>query len=267
MTPQVHVTHPSDGVAQLLLDNGPGNFGTAPLHERLEEALTAEREAGTRVVVLGSAVPGYFVAHGHIGDIVNNLAQLGPLSGDPRAFLRVQKELDTGPMVSIAALDGQTWGGGHLLALSCDFRVAAVTTTINQPEVMIGMPTAGEAARIVRLAGEAAAKRLLLDGRPISAAEAHRLGLVDVLVADGTALDAGVEWATWLAGRDPGVLAMNKELIVGARELDLGDALKRETTLFVDKFAERETVERLLGVQRRYDEGADSYEAFGIPPP
>jgi enoyl-CoA hydratase/carnithine racemase len=265
MSAQVQVSHPSDGVVQILLDNGPGNFATAPLHERLDEALTSARQAGARVLVLGSAVDGVFVSHGHIGDIVGNLTGSGELSGDPRAFLRVQKELDTGPMVSIAAMDGQAWGGGFLLALSCDFRVASERTTVGQPEIMAGLPTAGEAVRIARLAGEAAARRLLLDGRPLPAHEAHRLGLVDRLVPAGQALAEALEWAEWLAGRAPGDLAMDKGLIVGARDLTMTEALKRETSLFVSKFADERTVSRLMEVQRRYDAGADSYEAFGVP--
>ena len=264
MTAQVHISHPSQGVAQLLLDNGPGNFATAPLNERLEEALADVHRDGARVVVIGSAVDGVFVSHGHIGDIIGNLSGTGPPSGDPRSFLRVSKALDTGPLVSIAALEGQAWGGGFNLALSCDFRVASERVTVGQPEIMAGVTTAGEAARIVHLAGEAAAKRLLLDGRPISATEAHRLGLVDRVVPDGEALATAVDWGRWLAGREPGDLAMVKELIVGTRDSELTAALKRETALFVSKFGDERVVARLWEVQRRYDEGADSYEAFGI---
>lgn len=267
MSAQVHVSHPFDGVAQLLLDNGPGNFTTAPLHEQLEAALTAARENGTRVLVLGSAVDGVFVSHGHIGDIVGNLTGRAAPSGDVRALLRVQKELDTGPMVSIAAIDGQAWGGGLLLALSCDFRVASEAAAVGQPEIMAGICTAGEAARIAHIAGEPVAKRLLLDGRPLTATEAHRVGLVDRIVPQGEALTNALEWAEWLAGREPGDLAMVKELITGARGLSLADALKRETAMFVSKFADERVVARLLEVQRRYDEGADSYAAFGIPRP
>ncbi|MDX1449205.1 MAG: enoyl-CoA hydratase/isomerase family protein [Acidimicrobiia bacterium] len=264
MNPQVHISHPVEGVAQLLMDNGPGNFGTAPLHERLLAALDDVRQAGVRVVVLGSAVEGVFISHGHIGDIVNNLTG-GPLTGDPRSYLRLQKELDTGPMVTIAALDGQAWGGGFGVALSCDFRVASERTTIGQPEIVARVTTAGEASRISRIAGEAAAKRLILDGRPITATEAHRLGLIDRLVPDGTALQAAVQWASWLAQREPGDLATVKDAIIGGRDLPLGEALKRETAIFVSRFGIPDVVARLMAVQGRYDEGADSYDAFGIP--
>jgi hypothetical protein len=45
----------------------------------------------------------------------------------------------------------------------------------------------------------------------------------------------------------------------------LGDALRRETATFVSKFADERVVERLMAVQRHYDDGVDSHEAFGIP--
>jgi enoyl-CoA hydratase len=267
MSAEIHVEHPTEGVAVLLLDNGPRNFSTGPLQDRLAAVLDEVKEAGTRVVVLGSAVEGFFVSHGHIGNVVGNLTGRGEVSGDPRSYLRVQKELDTGPMVSIAAVDGQAWGGGAELAWACDFRVVSESSTLGQPEVMIGQIPAGGATRIARIAGESAAKRLVLDGRPVSAAEAHRMGLVDLLVPPGTALQAAEDWATWLAGRAAGDLAMVKDLIVGNRGLELGAALRRETSTFVSRFGDETMVERALTVQRRYDEGADSYKAFGLPHP
>ena len=265
MSAQVHVSRPHEGVAQVLVDNGPGNFATAALHERLEAALTEARASEARVVVLGSAYDGVFISHGHIGDIVASLTGRGEPSGDPRAFLRVQKELDSGPMVSIAAIDGQAWGGGFLLALACDLRVVGEGSTVGQPEIMAGVSTAGEAVRIARIAGEAVAKQMLLDGRPFSAEDAHRVGLAHRVVPHGEALASAVEWAQWLAGRAPGDLAMVKDLITSGRDLPLAEALKRETGVFVSKFADEAVVSRLLTVQERYDAGADSYEAFGLP--
>jgi enoyl-CoA hydratase/carnithine racemase len=170
-------------------------------------------------------------------------------------------------MVSIAAIDGQAWGGGAELAWSCDLRVASERATFGQPEVLIGVPPAGGAARIAHLAGEAAAKRLVLDGRPVSAAEALRLGLVDRVVPDGEAVTVALDWARWLARRPEWALAQSKEIIVGARGLTLGDALRRETGSFVAQFMRPEVRREALAVQQRYDEGADSYAAFLIDQP
>ncbi len=179
--------------------------------------------------------------------------------------MRIQKELDTGPMVSIAAIDGQAWGGGAEIAWSCDFRVASEVSTLVQPEVLVGLPTAGGVTRVTRIAGESTARRLVLDGRPVSADEAFRLGLVDMLVADGESLEAAVDWAAWLAGRPDGYLAFVKGVMLAGRDVPMGEALRQEMGAFIGRFEVREVVERALEVQGRYDQGADSYDAFGIP--
>lgn len=267
MAARVDVTFPHQGVAQLLLDSPPKNFLTWELMGRLEEALIRVRDEGYRVVVLGSAVDEYFVAHGHIDNMVDTFAGGPEVPGDPSANIRVQKELDTGPMISIAAVDAQAWGGGAELAWACDFRVASETATFGQPEVMVGLPPAGGGVRISRLAGEAIAKQLIIDGRPVSGAEAFRLGLVHRLVPAGEALAAALDWAEWLSGRSEGALAFSKSIIVGGRDLALGDALRQETTEFVKRFSNPEVVQLARQVQERYDKGADSYEAFGVERP
>jgi enoyl-CoA hydratase/carnithine racemase len=261
----VRVSTPHPGVGLILIDAPPMNFATPTLMEPLEQALIGLREDATRVVVIASAVEGYFIGHGDIGNLLATLGGIGdPVPGDPMARLRVHKELDRGPMVSIAAVDGQAWGGGAELAWTCDLRVASTISTFGQPEVIIGLPTLDGAARIARLVGEATAKRIVLDGRPIPAEEAYRLGLVHRLVPAGAAVEAALEWAQWLAGHPPWALAASKELINGGRELSLRDALRRETALFVEAFTKPEVVEQASQIQARYDNGADPYDAFGV---
>lgn len=267
MDPKVRYSTPDPGVALLLVDAPPMNFNTVGLMEELERGLLRARDKAMRVVVIGSAVAGYFIAHGHLREVVASLGGVGePPAGDPAAHIRVHRELDTGPMVSIAAVDGQAWGGGAELAWACDLRVASEAASFGQPEVMVGVPTLGGAARIARLAGEAAAKRVVLDGRPVTGADAFRLGLVQRMVDDGSALDESLRWARWLARHPPGALSLTKESITGGRELSLRDALRRETSTFIAQFARPDVVQRALKIQQRYDAGADSREAFGIDP-
>ncbi len=267
MSDLVQVTTPHRGVGLVLIDAPPMNLVTPTLMESLEQALERLRGEGTRVVVIGSAIEGYFVGHGDLPSVMYTLAGVGePVPGDPRARLRVHHELDVGPMVSIAAIDGQAWGGGAELAWACDLRVASETATFGQPEVIVGAPTLDGATRIARLVGEATAKLLVLDGRPIPATEAHRLGLVHRLVSTGNVIDTSLEWAQWLASHPSWALADSKELVVGGRDLSLRDALRRETALFVEAIARPEVIAQLLAIQARYDDGADSYRAFGIDP-
>jgi enoyl-CoA hydratase len=261
----VHVSFPAEGVAQLLMETGPRNFMTWELNERLDEALMRARDSGARVVILGSAVDGYFLAHGSLADNIATFTG-NKASGEPTVGRRVLRELDTGPMVSIAAVDGQAWGGGAELAWACDLRVASERATFAQPEVNIGVvPGAGGTVRLARIAGEAACLRMVLDGRPVDAQEAYRLGMVHRVVPGGTVLGEALEWAKWLASRPAWALEANKRALTGARDMPLLDGLKHEGRIYVEQFSKPEALELARAAEAAYERGADSYEAFGIP--
>lgn len=258
----VEVSWPVEGVAVVHIDNGPPNFITWTLNDELETTL-GDLAGGARVVVLASAVEGSFLAHGHLGDNVETFSG-GTPEGDPTSGLRVWKLLDQSDFVTIAAVDGQAWGGGAELAWNCDLRVASTRATFAQVEVRLGVSTICAATRLTRLVGEPTVKALLLDGRPIDAAEAHRLGLVHRLVEPGRALDEAVEWARWLATHPDGALATTKASIHAVRDLPLKEALDRELDAYIRSFSTPEALDRARAAQRAYDEGATSTEAFRL---
>jgi enoyl-CoA hydratase/carnithine racemase len=261
----VQLDFPSDGVARILQNTGPHNFSTFEANEQLLAALERARDEGARVVVVGSSLEGHFAGHGWLPDVIETFTG-GTPSGDPLAGWRGFTELDTGPMVSIAAVDGAAWGHGAELAWACDLRVASTRATFGQPEVNIGVcPGSGGTVRLARLVGEATALRLVLDGRPIDSAEAFRLGLIHRLVDSGQSVAEALKWAQWLATRPPGALAACKRAIKGARGLPFDEALRHEGTIFIDLLGRAETIDRLRVAQARYDDGADIRTAFGVP--
>ena len=265
MSEVVHLDFPSDGVACILQNTGPHNFSTFEANEQMLAALEQARADGARVVVVGSRLDGHFAGHGWLPDVIETFTG-GTPSGDPFAGWRGFTELDTGPMVSIAAVDGAAWGHGAELAWACDFRVVSTRATFGQPEVNIGVcPGSGGTVRLVRLVGEATALRLVLDGRPIDGAEASRLGLCHRLVGPGEALEEALRWAEWLASRPAGALAACKRAVKGARGLPFDDALRHESAVFIELLSRSETIDRLREAQARYDDGADTHAAFGIP--
>lgn len=98
--------------------------------------------------------------------------------------------------VTVAAIHGHCIGGGLLLAMACDIRVAAESTRFAIPEVDLGIPlTWGGIPRLVREIGPAATRDLVLSCRPFTAAEAHARGVVSRVVPD----DALEREATGLA--------------------------------------------------------------------
>jgi enoyl-CoA hydratase/carnithine racemase len=258
----VTVSWPVERVALLLVDNGPRNFITWSLNDELEAAL-AGVTGRAEVVVLGSAVDGFFLAHGHLGDNIEAMTR-GEVIGDPMSGLRVWQALDKGPFVTIAAVDGQAWGGGAEYAWCCDLRVASTCSTFAQVEVRLGVTTICAATRLVQLVGESVAKSILLDGRPVPADEAHRLGLVHRLTEPGAAVEEALEWARWLASHPRGALGTTKSAICSVRDPHLEEALDRELHAYIESFSSPVALDRARAAQEAYDSGADSTEVFGV---
>ena len=95
----------------------------------------------------------------------------------------------------VAALQGNTLGGGLEFALSCHYRCALPATKLGVPEVNLGLiPGAGGTQRLPRLLGIGNALELIVSGKPVSAARALEMGLIDRIV-DGDLLDAAIAYA------------------------------------------------------------------------
>ncbi|MGB8815193.1 MAG: enoyl-CoA hydratase-related protein, partial [Paracoccaceae bacterium] len=103
----------------------------------------------------------------------------------------------------VAAVHGTALGGGLELALAAHYRVALADASVGLPEVGLGiLPGAGGTQRVPRLIGAEQALRLMLTGRPIGAAEALALGLLDRVVEAGLP-EAALAAAQVLIGRVP----------------------------------------------------------------
>ncbi len=103
------------------------------------------------------------------------------------------------PVPVIARIDGFALGAGLEIAAACDLRVASEGSVFGMPEVRVGIPSVVEAALLPGLIGRGRARRLLLTGETINAAEALAWGLVDAL-APADRLDEAVDR---LARADP----------------------------------------------------------------
>jgi enoyl-CoA hydratase/carnithine racemase len=94
-----------------------------------------------------------------------------------RRWVDVQSGLEAMEKPIVAAINGYALGGGAELALACDIRLMARGGEIGFPEIRLGFfPGAGGTQRLAR------ALRLMMEGRRLTADEAHALGLVDEVV-------------------------------------------------------------------------------------
>ncbi|GAB2968212.1 enoyl-CoA hydratase [Hymenobacter coalescens] len=138
----------------------------------------------------------------------------------------------------IAAVSGFALGGGCELAMTCDMIVASETAQFGQPEIKIGvMPGAGGTQRLTRAVGKARAMEMVLTGKPISALEAERAGLVNRVVPVGQYLEEAFRLAASIAEMSPVAARLAKESVNRAFETHLDEGLHFERKNFYLTFA------------------------------
>lgn len=191
---------------------------------------TVDRAHGARVVVLTGS--------GRAFSAGSDIREFCPTAEWLEEARRVETELnetiELGPVPVVAACNGHTLGGGAVMALACDFRIAAASATFGLPEVMIGaMPTATGTMRLPLLVGRGQALRLILTAERIGAAEAHRLGIFEEVVADEALLARAIEIASRIAGASPQAVSAARRCIAAAVRQGYAAGLLMEEALTV----------------------------------
>ncbi len=187
------------GIWRVTMASPPANALSVPLLDGLHAALDAAEAAGdVKVIVLSSAVDGFFAA----GADIKHLATIDDASftayGDQ--VRAVNDRLAVAPFLSVAAVDGLALGGGLELAMAATLRVSGPRARYGLPEVKLGLiPGAGGTQRLPHLVGRGRALDIMLTARQVPAAEALAIGLVDRL-ADTDVAAAALALAGELAG-------------------------------------------------------------------
>jgi enoyl-CoA hydratase/carnithine racemase len=173
-----------DRVGRLTLNN-PNKLN--PLSTRCLEELAAaaawfDAQDGVRVVIVSGAGRAFCAGADLGGFIATGDRTVRDGADTGRIMVESIEQMQA---VTIAAVHGHCIGGGVLLAMACDLRVAAESTNFMIPEVDLGIPlTWGGIPRLVREIGAAATRDLVLSCRPFTAMEAHVRGIANRMVAD-----------------------------------------------------------------------------------
>jgi 2-(1,2-epoxy-1,2-dihydrophenyl)acetyl-CoA isomerase len=211
----------------------------------------AERDESVRVVVLTGSGRAFCS-----GADVTEMAQGG--DGGMRTpedvgnvlrneYMPMLIRLRTMPKPVIAAMNGPAVGIGASYALACDIRIATPEAYILEAFVNIGLaPDGGVSWLLPRLAGTGVAYEMFFSGKPLSATDAHRLGVINRLVA-ADKLEAEVrELAGHLAAQPRQAMAAAKRAVNHALESSYEEALEFESYLQEAQAASSEFAE---GVQ------------------
>jgi enoyl-CoA hydratase len=114
----------------------------------------------------------------------------------------------------LAAVNGIAYGGGCELAQSTDFIIASESATFGQPEAMLGLAAGGGSpALLPRLLPRGKALQMLMTGDPITAQEAHRLGMVNELHPANELLNAAKRIAEKIASNSPTAVQAVKQAV------------------------------------------------------
>ncbi|MET0546565.1 MAG: enoyl-CoA hydratase/isomerase family protein [Caulobacterales bacterium] len=257
MSGNVKLEIPSEGVALVTVgDGGMGAHTTScatvsHLADTLDEAIAK----GARVIVLASSVPGHWLEHSNLTDIVK-LVNGEAASGDPAGWFRSLQTLNRGPAVTIAAVSGDTSGGGCELGWACDLRVAEEQVRFSQPEVMIGVGTGiGGTCRLMRLIGRTVTAEMVLMGEPLTAKRVYELGGVNRVVAKGKAVETALEMARRIAALPPQAVAGMKQMLGEDEDLNQSQGLENDQKISQTLFANADSVANMARIQKRLDAG------------
>jgi enoyl-CoA hydratase len=252
----VSVDRRPDGVAIVRLDAPKLNaLSTAVLAQLIDVVQDLTRDPPGAVVIWGGDRA--FAAGADVGEF-GGVDQARVISS---AFRRALDAVADIPRVTIAAITGYALGGGCELALACDFRVAADTAKVGQPEVSLGIiPGGGATQRLPRLIGQSRAKELIFSGKQLRAEEALRIGLVDrVFRADRVLYEATI-WAYELACGAIAAQGLAKSAIDQGLDGPLATGLDLETELFARVFT---TEDSRIGIASFRERGPGKAKFIG----
>lgn len=226
------------GIATVIFNNPPrGYMNQAQVQavDAIIDRLAIDPEV--RVVIFTGGVPGVFVRHYDVREILTSLEIIKRKQYSREELLeRARKntpvsalfeKVDRLPKPTIAAINGFAQGGGFEFALCCDIRIAEEGDyLIGLPEVNIGIfPGAGGTERLPRLIGQAKALEFILRGRAVSPKDAQAIGIVHDYVPSGESGVRARALAQELAKKPAAGLAAAKEAVKESGERPLADAI------------------------------------------
>ena len=226
----------ADGIGTIRLNRPPINALNDQLTSELADAArgAAESDEIRAVIIYGGEK--VFAGGADIKQMAEaSYAEMAARSGRLQAAMGLIAGI---PKPVVAAITGYALGGGLELALSADFRVAGESARLGQPEILLGIiPGAGGTQRLPRLVGPARAKDIVFSGRMLKAAEAHAIGLVDLVAPDDSVYQAAQDMVKRYAAGPALALRAAKQAIDHGLDVDLATGLEIERVQFAALFA------------------------------
>ena len=247
----VHVqTHDGIGLIRLNRPEKMNAIGALTRQQLAEAIKQAERDEAMRVVVLTGSGRA-FCSGADVTEMVQGAGMRTPEDvGNVlrNEYMPMLTRLRTMSKPVIAAMNGPAIGIGASFALACDIRIATPESYLLEAFVNIGLaPDGGVSWLLPRLAGTGIAYEMFFTGKPLSAADAHRLGVINRLVPAERLEEEVRDLANQLAAQPRQALGAAKRAVNHALDSTYEEAMEFESYLQEAQAASSEFAE---GVQR-----------------
>ena len=228
-----------DGIAVLELDNNVTNAVNPELAADLADALKDAETSAKGVVLSGNEK---FFSMGF------NLPELIQMDREGvRDFLysfnAVIHDLYTLPVPTAAAIEGHAIAGGTILGIAADFRIAAAgKKLLGLNEIKLGLPVPYLALMILgQVVTHPIALEIVYHGEFVKTEKAFDMGLVDEIVAPGSAKERAVDKIKTIAGYPPGAFALMKTAHVAFIKEKYAENHVEQHERFLDCWFSKET--------------------------
>ena len=205
------------------------------LNHELGEAISDASNQDVNAIVITGAGEKAFCAG---GDMLEMSGIEATDTGLPPQAERLNgiTELGKTPIPTIAAVNGNCYGGGARLAIGCDIRIASSTAIFGMPEVKVGLPSVIEAALLPRLVGWGKASYLVMTGENIDAAKAYDWGFLEVVARPEELKKETVRVAASIANSGPIAVRAQKRLMTQWERLSIKDGIHSGIEVFSEAY-------------------------------
>ena len=225
-------TEIADHVAVVTLDNPPVNAYSLEFSEELIEVFDILNDTPEVRAIVITGRGKIFSA----GADIKNRANVGATPGGTYKHLRRTREVSNCIMecnkAVIAAVNGPALGAGMGPIVSADIILASENAVFGLPEIDIGLM--GGVRHTMRLFPHSLARRMVLTGYRVPAAEAYRRGIIEACVPLENLMDEAMAIARTIASKSPKALSLAKRAINTVENMPLRDGYRFEQNLTVE---------------------------------
>ena len=249
----------TDAIAVLTLNRPDArNSLSAAMIVALGEAFDAiARDRAIRAVVLAANGPAFSAGH----DLKEMIATRRSDPDRGRAFFmqvmtacsEVMQQIVRLPQPVIAAVHATATAAGCQLVAGCDLAIASSAARFATPGVNIGLFCSTPMVALSRNVSRKHAMEMLLTGDFISAEDAHRIGLVNRVVAPGSEREEALKLARKIVAKSAMTVTMGKRAFYRQREMPLAEAYRYASDVMIENLLKHDAEEGIRAFVEKRD--------------